>query len=104
MNPEDDWELPPDYRVAWQANGSFILFRDDLPIRQFPSATSKRAIEAWCAAYEAGRTAGLQDGLVRGRNALAGELRALLQVAWRPPASDGRPTCAATCAQVDRHP
>jgi hypothetical protein len=80
VNDEDEWHLPHDYWVEYQANGRFVLFRDDRSVHHFPIYTEKRAVVAWCDAYETGRRAGLRDGLTLGRGALAGELRALLQL------------------------
>ena len=80
MIPDDDWQLPPDYGAECQPNGSVILFRGDLRIRGFPCNAGKRAIEAWADAYETGRKAGHQHGLIQGRRALATELRALVQL------------------------
>ena len=76
----EDWHLPPDYCLECQPNGSFVLFRDDLRVRAFPSSTRQRAIEAWCDAFETGCQVGLKEGIARGRNELATQLRQLLQL------------------------
>lgn len=79
MTCEDDWHLPEDYWVECRVRGGFTLHWDDLPIREFPPGTPKPAIEAWCDAYTTGHRAGEASGERRGRNALAAELRRLLQ-------------------------
>jgi len=77
----DDWHLPGNYWVECKLNGSVVLFWNDLRIWDFPPSTARRAIEAWCHAYETGRQAGLKNGIACGRSELATELRRLLQLA-----------------------
>jgi hypothetical protein len=80
MTCEEDWHLPEDYWVECRVKGGFTLHWDDLEIREFPAGTPKNTIEAWCDAYATGRRAGEAWGETRGRSALAGEFRRLLQL------------------------
>ena len=81
MNVDTDWQLATNYWIEYQRDGSCALFRDDQRLRNFLPSTGKKAIEVWCAAYEAGRQAGEKSGIIQGRDALAAELRQLLQLA-----------------------
>ena len=78
MTSEDYWKLPDGYWAEHHVDGRITLLLDEAAVQEFRGGTPQKAIEAWAAAYAAGRQAGEASGRLIGRAQLAAEFRTLL--------------------------